>query len=358
MALFPGEDEKGADGSEPSNKKKELNFEEQYRLLRAKDPRLLPVITEFDPFSLARSRYIEIAIRELYSRIMYVTLEIVAIPDEIGNSDFAKTIYDSHSPKLQRGLMYHIIEAMADETKVVLRKRPVPGRDHAFYFEERSHTVFSRKDNKLDLVELDFTEFHRTELLEAYFGMVFDAIVGAAKLIRVGGAVLLKISDLSDLISDKEVLLAVETQINAINEALKKSGVAYIDAGSALEMPKVDVKPVKEQLEYAYSLICNATGRPMSFINGQLVGSLNSTGDGDRKQNRLASVRDFNEILRGVFESVFGADFMIKPDIEQLPQISDFLNSIEMSSLFNPEEKRKMVETVLPIAELGISKKQ
>ena len=31
-----------------------------------------------------------------------------------------------------------------------------------------------------------------------------------------------------------------------------------IDAQSALEMPKVDVKPVKEQLEYAYSLICNA----------------------------------------------------------------------------------------------------
>ncbi|HCH0717426.1 TPA: hypothetical protein NKO89_001426 [Vibrio parahaemolyticus] len=47
---------------------------------------------------------------------------------------------------------------------------------------------------------------------------------------------------------------------------------------------------------------------------------------------------------------------MIKPDIEQLPEISNFLNSIEMSSLFTDDEKRKMVETVLPIAELGISK--
>ncbi|MDF4792360.1 hypothetical protein P3532_25885, partial [Vibrio parahaemolyticus] len=149
----------------------------------------------------------------------------------------------------------------------MLRKRPIHGREHAFYFEERTYTVFSKKVNKLDFVELDFEEFHRTELLEAYFGMVFDAIVGAAKLIRVGGAVLLKISDLSELISDKEVLTAVETQINKINDALKKSSVAYIDAQSALEMPKVDVKPVKEQLEYAYSLICNATGRPMSFIN-------------------------------------------------------------------------------------------
>lgn len=173
---------------------------------------------------------------------MYVTLEIVAIPDEIGSSDFSKTIYDSHSPKLQRGLMYYIIEAMSEESKIVLRKRPIHGREHAFYFEERTYTVFAKKVNKLDFVELDFEEFHRTELLEAYFGMVFDAIVGAAKLIRVGGAVLLKISDLSELISDKEVLTAVETQINKINDALKKSSVAYIDAQSALEMPKVDVK--------------------------------------------------------------------------------------------------------------------
>ncbi|HCM1318404.1 TPA: hypothetical protein N2907_000659 [Vibrio parahaemolyticus] len=354
MGIFDEPEDKAGGSESPPDKKQD--FEKYYQFLRAKDPRLLPVIIEFDPFSLARERYIEIAIRELYSRIMYVTLEIVAIPDEIGSSDFSKTIYDSHSPKLQRGLMYYVIEAMSEESKVVLRKRPIHGREHAFYFEERTYTVFAKKVNKLDFVELDFEEFHRTELLEAYFGMVFDAIVGAAKLIRVGGAVLLKISDLSELISDKEVLTAVETQINKINDALKKSSVAYIDAQSALEMPKVDVKPVKEQLEYAYSLICNATGRPMSFINGQLVGSLNSTGDGDRKQNRLASVRDFNEVLRGVFESVFGADFMIKPDIEQLPEISNFLNSIEMSSLFTDDEKRKMVETVLPIAELGISK--
>ncbi|MFV0448076.1 MAG: hypothetical protein ACK5MF_06395 [Vibrio sp.] len=357
MALFPEEEEKGAGGSESPPDKKQ-DFEAYYKFLRAKDPRLLPVITEFDPFSMARARYIEIAIRELYSRIMYVTLEIVAIPDAVGNSDFSKTIFDTHSPKLRRGLMYHIVEAMADETKVVLRKRPVPGRNHAFFFEERTYTVFDKKENKLDLVELDFEEFHRTELLEAYFGMVFDAIVGAAKLIRVGGALLFKIDKLNELISDREVLLAVETQINQINTALKESRGAYIDSQSDVEMPKVDMKPTKEQLEYAYSLICNATGRPMSFINGQLVGSLNSIGDGDRKQNRLASIRDFNEVLRGVFESVFGSDFQIKPDIEQLPEISNFLNSIEMSSLFTQDEKRKMVETVLPMAELGISKKQ
>lgn len=357
MALYPDDKEKGAGGSELP-KDTELNFEERYRALRKKDPRLLPVITEFDPFSMARSRYVEIAIRELYSRIMYVTLEIVAIPDAVGNSDFAKTIFDTHSPKLRRGLMYHIVEAMADETKIVLRKRPVPGRNHAFFFEERTYTVFDKKENRLDLVELDFEEFHRTELLEAYFGMVFDAIVGAAKLIRVGGALLFKIDKLNDLISDREVLLAVETQINQINTALKESRGAYIDSQSDVEMPKVDMKPTKEQLEYAYSLICNATGRPMSFINGQLVGSLNSTGEGDHRQNYLASVRDFNEILRGVFESVFGADFQTKPDISQLSKFSDFLNSIEMSNIFEDDEKRKIVETLLPITEMGISKKR
>lgn len=353
MGLYD-EPEKGASESPPNKKD---NFEAYYKFIRSKDPRLLPVLTELDPFSIAKARYVEIAIRELYSRIMFVTLDIVDVPDEIGNSDFSKTIFDSHSPKLTRGLMHYIIEAMAEESAITLRKRPVTGRENAFYFEERNDPVFKSKENKLDLVILDFEEFYRTELLEAYFGMVFDAIMGAAKLIRVGGAVVLKIHNLGELISDREVLLAVETQINQINTALNKSGVAYLDSQSEVEMPKVDMKPPKEQLEYAYSLICNATGRPMSFINGQMVGSLNSTGEGDQKQNRLASIRDFNEVLRGIFESVFGADFIIKPDIGQLTEISNFLNSIEMSSLFDETEKRKMVESVLPIADFGINRK-
>ncbi|MBD0785786.1 hypothetical protein HUO09_05495 [Vibrio sp. Y2-5] len=355
MGLYDEPKDKAGDSSSSPDKKQD--FEAYYKYLRAKDPRTLPLITEFDPFSLARERYVEIAIRELYSRIMYITLDSVAVPDEIGLSDFAKTIYDTHSPELLRGLMYYIIDSMADESKVVLRKRPFEKRKNAFFFEERTHSLSTENENKLDLVTLNFEEFQRTELLEAYFSMVFDAIAGAAKLIRIGGALVFKIDKLNELISDREVLLAIETQVKQVNIALKESRGAYIDAQSSIEMPKVDMKPTKEQLEYAYSLICNATGRPMSFINGQMAGSLNSTGDGDRKINRQASVRDFNEILRGIFESVFGCDFQLKPDIEQLPELADFLNSLEMSSIFDESEKRKIVETVLPIAELGIVRK-
>ncbi len=355
MGLYDEPKDNTGESSSPPDKKQD--FEAYYKYLRAKDPRTLPLITEFDPFSLARERYVEIAIRELYSRIMYITLDIVAVPSEIDHSDFSKTIYDTHSPDLRRGLMYYIIESMSEESKIVLRKRPFEKRQNAFFFEEKTNSISAKNENKLDFVTLDFEEFQRTELLEAYFSMVFDAIVGAAKLIRIGGALIFKIDKLNELISDREVLLAIETQVKQINLALKESRGAYIDAQSSIEMPKVDMKPIKEQLEYAYSLICNATGRPMSFINGQMVGSLNSTGDGDRKINRQASVRDFNEILRGIFESVFGSDFQLKPDIEQLPELADFLNSLEMSTLLDESEKRKIVETVLPITELGIARK-
>lgn len=351
MGLYDEPDHKT--GNAESQPDKKQDFEAYYNFLRAKDPRLLPVITEFDPFSVAKSRYVDIAIRELYARTMYITLDIVSIPDEIGSSDFSKTLYDTHSPALVRGLMHYVIEAMAEETKITLRKRVFKGRSNAFYFEEITNSTELIKENQLDLVILDFDEFYRTELLEAYFGMVFDAIVSAAKLIRIGGAVVLKISDLSDLISDREVLLAVETQVNQINTALKESKGAYLDSESSLEMPTVDMKPTKEQLEYAYSLICNVTGRPMSFVNGQLAGGLSTSGEGDRKQNRQASIFDFNQILRGVFESVFGADFEIKPDIEQLTELSNFMNSLEMTSLYNDEEKRKIMDSVMPLVELG-----
>ncbi|TOP41926.1 hypothetical protein, partial [Vibrio parahaemolyticus] len=132
---------------------------------------------------------------------------------------------------------------------------------------ERTHFTGAHKDDDTtayDFVHLDFEDFYRTELLEEYFGMIFDAIIGAAKLIRVGGSIVLKIHGLSELISDKEVLLAVETQVKQINAALEESKGAYIDAQSNIEMPQVDMVPAVKQMEFGFSLVCNATGRPMS----------------------------------------------------------------------------------------------
>ncbi|MGD1502651.1 hypothetical protein ACP6H7_00770 [Vibrio harveyi] len=348
MGIYDDPKDKGSSESPPDKKQ---DFEAYYNFLRGKDPRLLPVITEVCPLSIAKSRYIEIAVRELYTRILYATLEIVAIPEKIDKSDFSKTIYDTHSPEMVRGLMYHIIEAMADEDKVVLRKRPIKGTHNAYWFEEHSDFVGAKKEDdatKWDYVHLDFEEFQRTELLEDYFGMIFDSIVAAAKMVKVSGAILLKVADLSELISDKEVLLAVETQVKQVNQALEESRGAYIDSESSVELPTVDMKPISEMIQFGFSLVCNATGRPMSFVNGEIAASLGSTGEGDRKQNRQASVRDFHEILKGIFDSVFRSDFDLKPDLEQLSEISDFMNALEMSQIITEDEKRNAVKTLIP----------
>lgn len=348
MGIYDDPKEKG-DSESPPDKKQD--FEAYYNFLRGKDPRLLPIITEVCPLSIVKARYIEIAIRELYTRILYATLEIVAVPEEIKKSDFSRTIYDTHSPEMVRGLMYHIIEAMADEDKVVLRKRPISGTKNAYWFEERTNFTGAHKqddETKWDFVHLDFEEFQRTELLEDYFGMIFDSILAAAKLVRVSGAILLKVADLSELISDKEVLLAVETQVKQVNQALEESRGAYIDSESSIELPTVDTKPITEMMQFGFSLVCNATGRPMSFVNGEIAASLGSTGEGDRKQNRQASVRDFHEILKGIFDSVFRSDFDLKPDLEQLSEISEFMNALEMNQIVTADEKRNAIKTLLP----------
>ncbi|CAH1521294.1 conserved hypothetical protein [Vibrio owensii] len=350
MGIYDDPKNSSSDSSESPPDKKQ-DFEAYYKFLRAKDPRLLPVMTEVNPFRLARERYIDIAIRELYSRILYATLEIVAIPEKIEKSDFSKTVYDTHTPEMIRGLMHYIIEAMANEEKLVLRKHPIQGTTNAYWFEERTHFVGAHKDddaNQHDFVHLDFEEFYRTELLEEYYGMIFDAIVGTAKLIRVGGAVVFKVAGLSDLISDKEVLLAVETQIKQVNSALEQSRAGYIDSESEIELPEVNMEPADKQMKFGFSLVCNATGRPMSFVNGEIAASLGSTGEGDRKQNRQASVRDFHEILKGVLDSVFSADFDIKPDFEQLDEVGNFMNSLEMSTLISEKEKRHALQVVVP----------
>jgi len=346
MGLF------GGNKAEKPKTKSATGSDSWWDRIRKKDPSSLPIGTEVSPWRMIRERYVEIAIRALYSRIIFSTLDIVDIPKEISRSDFSRTVYDSHTPKLKCGLAHYIVDAMADSSSLILRKKAMQGRKKAYFFSELPN---KGEEKDADLLEIDFTDYERTELLEEYYGMVFDSIIGMARLIKVGGAILFKVSDLSDLIADREVLLAVETQLKQVNQALEEGRAGYIDSESEVEMPTVDTKPAVSQLHFAFSLICNATGRPMSFVNGEIAASLGSTGEGDRKQNRNASIYEFNSILRGVFESVFGADFDVKPDIENLPQLSDFMTSIEMSSLINDDEKRRILSQYMSLDDYGIS---
>ena len=323
-----------------------------FKRLKQKSPKDLPAGIEINPLQLTRQRFIEIAIRELYSRIMFSTVEMVAMPKDMSKSDFAVTVYDRHSPKMIKGLIRHIVDAMADGSSLTLRKTPIPNRKNGYFFKD---LVATHNEKPADIVEMDFSEYDRTDVLVEYYGMIFDSIVGAARLIRVGSSIILKIADLSDLISDREILIAVEAQLEQIQQALEEGKTGYMDKNSDIMMPEVKVEPVAAQLKFAYSLICNATGRPMSFVNGEMAASLGSTGEGDRKQNRQASIYDFNSILRGILEAVFGADFEIKPDIESLPNLADFMSTIEMSGLLADDEKRRILSQYLSLDDYGIS---
>lgn len=335
-----------------SDNPKRKDDDSWFARLRKKNPRDLPEGANINPLIITRERFIEIAIRELYSRIMYSTLEMVAMPKDVDKSDFAVTVYDRHSPKLVKGLVHHIVDAMASGSSVTLKKRPIPSRKNAYFFDE---LVGNHSEKPADIVQMDFSEYDRTDVLQEYYGMIFDSILSAARLIRVGSSIILKIADLSNLISDKEILLAVETQLEQVQAALEEGKTGYIDKDSDVTMPVVKVDSVESQIKFAYSLICNATGRPMSFVNGEIAASLGSTGEGDRKQNRQASIYDFNSVLRGIFEAVFSADFEIKPDIETLSSLSDFMSTIEISTMLSEDEKRRILSQYLSLDDYGIS---
>lgn len=309
----------------------------------------LPDLENVYTLAIARDRYQQIAIAELFSRIIYTALDYVALPDELNKAEFSKTLHNSYSP-LKHGLVHHLVTAISQKKTVYLKKEKLQGGSYLF-------TILNNRDEveESDLLELNFTKFDQVDLLTEYYGMIFDSIVGAAKSIKTSKSLLFKLKGLSEMIATKESLQAVEAQINQIAKSLRDGDTAWIDGESELESPSVDIKPVESQLQMSYSLVANATGYPMSFINGEIAASLGSTGEGDRKQIRKASIYYFNSILRGVLESVFSVSFEEKADIENLSDLSELLSTVEMTDILTDEGKRKILKQHFALDDRDIS---
>lgn len=281
-------------------------------------------VTEISGLEIKQKAFTETATKALYERIIFSVIKDINASDE--KLDLITLSASNDYSPASYGFVHFLAWAMAGQKQVFLEKVSIQGQ---FIFKRTE----SSRQEEVGIIELDFRKFEQAILLKEYYGMLFLALDGAAKGIRISQGLLLKISRLSEMMADKRQVVAVEAQLNQVSEALRDAKTAYLDAGSDAGFATFDTEPSSKAIDFVYQLLSNLTGYSIGFLKGEKSGSsLSDTGESDKKQNREATEFYFLSVIQAVLEAIFKETFKLKPMLDNLEILPSMLATIEMWS--------------------------
>lgn len=279
-------------------------------------------VTEIAGLNIDENKFIETTTKSLYERIIFTVIKDVNTNDKklelitlSASNDYSPASY---------GFVHFMAEAMANKKQMFVEKISIGNQ---FIFKKADPSRY----NEPNIIEFDFRKFEQASLMKEYYGMLFLALQGAAKGIRISQGLLLKISRLSEMMADKRQVAAVEAQLNQVSTALREAKTAYLDAGSDAVFATFDTEPTEKAVDFVYQLLSNLTGYSIGFLKGEKSGSsLSDTGESDKKQNREATEFYFLSVIQSVLEAIFKETFKLKPVLDNLEMLPSMLATIEM----------------------------
>lgn len=297
-------------------------------------------ITEITGMTVQEREFVKISATALYERIIYAVIKEIQTGNDDNESEaLTLSASDNYTP-FSRGFVYFLSTAMAEKKQIYIKKEKV-GNQYIFSKTE------STEVNKPDVIELDFRKFTQATLLNQYYAILFDALNGAAKGVKISQGLLLKISRLSEMLADKRQITAVEKQLTQISDALRDARTAYMDANSSAEFASFDTEPSDKAIAFVYQLISNLTGYSTSFVKGEKSGSsLSDSGEADKRQNREATEFYFNSIVQSVLEAIFKKMYKLKPNLDNIENLPSMLSTIEMWGEGSEEGKKFLYEQI------------
>lgn len=306
--------------------------------LSSKDCADFPV-TKITGITLQEREFVEISATALYERIIYAVIKEIQTGDDSADQVLTLSASDNYTP-FSRGFVYFLSDSMARKKQIYIKKERA-GNQFIFKKSDSSHI------DEADVIELDFRKFTQATLLNQYYSILFDALNGAAKGVKISQGLLLKITRLSEMLADKRQIVSVETQLTQISDALREAKTAYMDANSKAEFASFDTEPSEKAIAFVYQLISNLTGYSTSFVKGEKGGSsLSDSGEADKKQNREATEFYFNSVVQSVLEAIFKKTYKLKPSLDNIENLSTMLATIEMWGEGSEEGKKFLYEQI------------
>lgn len=259
-------------------------------------------------------------------------------------ADFPKdkisALWDSVvSTQASQGLISVLAQAMTKRSKIYVVF------DHGYV---RKATENERKEIDLDPsgkkgVCLDFTHFHRAQIVLALAGLVEMLLLSANTSLNVSKSVLLKVAALRENVANANAEDVIK-QAKDIAQGLKDGKGALLDGADMVEMPQYDTAPMEAALDVLYGLMSFITGMPRAYISGELTGGLNNSGEADETaiENGLAFY--FHSIFNPVCKALLGCNDLVfkTSDWRKLAQVANLLPIVETSDAIGQETKEKL----------------
>lgn len=220
------------------------------------------------------------------------------------------------------------------------------------YFNESTYVLtenFTKNEDK-KYICIDFSCNYLSQLLDIIYSISFQIFQGMFSGASMSNAVIIQKYGLNTLNPNlrDQLINDLTTVKNAINSFGSQFGV--LDAQDKIEL----VKPIKDTYtEYTKildSALANATGLPMSYINGVLSGSLSTTGEGDKIQLDNA-LRAFYE--RNVSKYIKLLCLHLNKDFQEISFINDivgrftdfaqYIPNLETTTLLSENDKKTIL---------------
>lgn len=195
-------------------------------------------------------------------------------------------------------------------------------------------------------IKIDLTNFHKTDLLNIYIGLLYNIIATCNTGLNLSKALKIGISKLRETVSNenKEPIIA---QIQAINEAMKAGKSVALDKEDTVSAVGFDFTSTEKGMEIFLSLIANLLGFPQSYLSGIISGGLNNTGENDTLAVERGLLFYFNSIFKPTTDKLLGTNLKFKSsNWRKLAEMKDFLPALEMTTLLTDEEKQEIIREV------------
>lgn len=276
----------------------------------------------------------------MYEKIFYECADKAILTDKINNSDYSITSYDSFSP-LKRGLVSLIVEALVDNTTVYLKKIKIP-KTNAYVFSVVDKEVATNSAGEIDesnYLEMNFDNYEESKIVLSLYVLLGNVMVSLSKGITVSKGLIVKFKGLSELIKNSQNTKQLKIQIEELNKGVIAGKTTAIDSDSDIEQLGYDSSQAEKSAKYIFSLISNVTGRPISYINGEVTGGLGDNSKSEEKRLDASTKKYFYSIWAGINYSIYGEYFKYKVPLESMSDIEEAFAFVEITTSLSQKGK-------------------
>jgi hypothetical protein len=199
-------------------------------------------------------------------------------------------------------------------------------------------------------VLISFKDYYLTDLVNGYYGMIYDILASMNTQVGLAQALQIKINNLRGTVSvagsDEPI-----KQAKDINEALKEGRSVLLDKNDQVEVLTINSDAVSSAITLVNSQLASDLGMPLSFVNGELTTGMSATGEADTNQQEEGLQDFFNSIFKPICDKLYEWDLrFVSDDWRYFSSMIGSLIIVENSGLLSPEQKKAFADRLMPIS--------